>query len=328
MLKSSSAIAATLLTLGSLPASQSSHMRSGSGLSHKDLNAWGTKHFPQYVKMLTGTTNVEPWDHVPRCGGVELEQGNDGSPDAGAPGMIFGEDGSVTYGVSVNPKFVSELPEICQLFGIGHEWGHLMHEELVASIEELTGPALTPGKDEILADILATRTLHKFGGFSFDAIGAAIQNCDIFGTIWDSHGHPPGAQRRANVQSYCKKREAESKREGASAETWKATLVQIVAEASHVFTQADLEAVLLATKGEGKGEAAKSFVNIKCTGPKGCEKHQTDEACSEHKTLGGKLCSWMTVCNNNPGFCSDAASNVHLMPNPLVSGSVGGEAVE
>ena len=324
-MKFSSAIAAALLTLGSVPASQPSHMRTGSGLSHKDLNAWGTEHFPKYVKMLTGSPNAEPWEGVPRCGGVELEQG-DGPPDAGAPGMIFGEDGSVKYGVSVNPMFVSELSEMCQLFGIGHEWGHLMHKELVASIEELSGPALTPGKDEILADILATRTLHKYANLGFDAIGNGIQNCDIFGTTWDAHGHPPGAQRRANVKSYCEKREAESTHEVGSPESWKATLVQIVAEASHAFSQTDLEAVLLATKGEGKGEDAKSFVNIKCTGPKGCEKHQTDKACSEHKTLGRNMCSWMTVCNNNPRFCSEAESNAQTQLS--ATGSAGSEAVE
>ena len=69
--------------------------------------------------MLTGSP-AGALGGVRRCG-VELEQG-DGPPDAGTPGMIFGEDGSVKYGVSVNPMFVSELSEMCQLFGIGHEW--------------------------------------------------------------------------------------------------------------------------------------------------------------------------------------------------------------
>jgi hypothetical protein len=332
-------IATALLVLFNAPSLQASNLRSEVKLDGPKLDTWSRTHFPTYVKMLTGKTDPGKLDGYERCGGIEIEQNNK-APDAGAPGLIVMGD-KIGFGVSVNTKFTTDLPEICQLFGIGHEWGHLMHQELVSSIPELEGPALTPGKDEILADIMATRTLHKLGGFAFADIKAAIPDCNIFGTTWDAHGHPPGDQRRENVLSYCNKREAVGKGGGPNDcppgtapkaakllgctlncptdtapkaakllgctlhQSWKTTLVQVIAEASATFKEKDLEGFIRATKGEGSMAAgALAFVRTKCTGPRGCEEHQTEEACSAHDTMGSKMCTWMTVCKNNPKICS------------------------
>ena len=205
----------------------------------------------------------------------------------------------------MNSPFVEEVPKTCQLFGIGHEFGHLMSDALHDSVPELSGPGLAPGKNEILADIMGVRAVHKLGGISLAEISSAIGGCEaqVFGPKWDSFPHPPMEYRTAHIQNYCEKRIAQHKH-SASAESWDLTLLQIIAESNDAFTEQDMKDLLEQVPiTSGVGEEAMAFINLKCTGPKGCEAHASDVDCSGHETRGKKLCSWMTVCNKNPHFC-------------------------